>query len=159
MLNRLVIVPILVGGIVYLTWRSPRLLMFAWMEHLGLASFVLELRVLGAPLSPFVPDIVRFSLPDAAWAYAATSWLTYLWRWQQHPLRWIFITFGPVAVLGGELGQLVGLVPGTFDVHDLWLSAIGAALGAAHAYELYVTREVLRFVRSLPRRSTPKQSV
>ena len=120
--------PLVLGGLIYLSWRSPSLLMFQWANSLRLDGAVAALRTGAAPFEASVPGWVQNSVPDGLWVYAYTAFLGRIWR-DRSP--WLAL---PAALaLGGELGQAVGLVPGVFDVVDVLLMSVaaGAALFAS----------------------------
>ena len=120
-----VVLPLVLGGLIYLAWRSPSLLMFQWAETLGVSSHVQELRAFAGPLAPYVPGWVFFSFPDGAWVYSATAAYLVVWRakWSTEAAFWVLL---PVAMgVGSELGQWFGVVPGTFDFVDLVFMSLG----------------------------------
>ena len=123
-----VISPLLVGGFVYLAWRSQSLLMFSWVDAVGLDSLLHPLREFAAPMLPHVPKWVLFSLPDAAWVYSMTAAYVLVWRRAKSAAGLFWVSLGCLLGAGAELGQLVSLVPGTFDLTDLCLIAAAAPL-------------------------------
>lgn len=117
-----VAVPIAVGGGIYFVFRDPTLLMFRWVSWIGGLDVVNYARSACAGWS--LPTAVRFSLPDALWVYATTSWLHLIWRGHGSTLQNPWVYSGFALSVGGELGQACRFVPGTFDPIDL----IGSAL-------------------------------
>jgi hypothetical protein len=127
------VLPVLAGGTIYLCWRSPTMLMFRWFSYLGLDAAVEHLRSFAAPAAGYVPGWVLFSSPDALWVYALTAFTASLWLGvEHHGPRLAWLSAGLIFGAGGELGQLFGLVPGTFDTIDfaLCLLAFAGALAA-----------------------------
>lgn len=103
----LVVLPIALGTAVYVGWRSTNLLIFDWMA------------IIGIPDNVFRPSVnlsqsMLYSFPDGCWVFAGTSWMLFIWR---RISPWVFA----VAILGigSELGQGIGLVPGTFEWNDI----------------------------------------
>ena len=124
-----VLLPIVVGGTVYLCWRPASLLMFSWVENLGLTALVGAMRLQAEPLGPHVPYLVRFVLPDALWAYSLASAMRLLWlSADNRALALAWTALGPCLAVGGELGQWTSLVPGVFDPLDLAACAIALPL-------------------------------
>ena len=128
-----VVLPIVIGGLIYLLFRTDSLLMFAWVEQLSLTTLIDRGRAAAAPLRPHLPAFVLFSVPDGVWVFSATAFFARLWHdgplWMR--AGWIGIT--PAMAIGGELGQIIGVVPGTFDVLDMlaYIIATGGALWIA----------------------------
>lgn len=128
-----VVAPLLVGGLVYLGLRAEGLLLFGWADWLGAGGLVHAWRDLLAPLAPLAPAWVRFSLPDALWTYALAWTLTQIWR--DGPRAVLIAALAiPVALgPGAELGQWLGVIPGTCDPVDVALTALACVAGAAVA--------------------------
>ena len=124
-----VVLPIVVGGLIYILFRTESLLMFRWAESLSLTDLITRGRAAAAPLLPYVPGFVLFSVPDGVWVFSATAFFARLWHDGPMWMRAGWIGAAPAMAIGGELGQIVGLVPGTFDVLDM-IAYIGATLGA-----------------------------
>jgi hypothetical protein len=97
--------------------------MFTWADTLGLHPVVQGLRTALAPLAPAIPPFVLHSFPDGAWVYAYTACLARVWGGRS---AWLALpgTLG----IGGELGQFLGVVPGTFDPVDLTFMLFAAFL-------------------------------
>ena len=122
-----VILPIVIGGLIYLLFRTESLLMFSWAEHLSLTELISRGRTAAAPLLPHVPGFVLFSVPDGVWVFSATAFFARLWHDGPLWMRAGWIGVVPAMAIGGELGQIVGLVPGTFDVLDMIAYGIATA--------------------------------
>jgi hypothetical protein len=73
-----------------------------------------------------LPPFLKFSVPDALWCYALVAHIGRLWRGSR--TGWIWILFAVAAALFSELGQLAGVVPGTFDRSDLVAIACACTL-------------------------------
>ena len=102
--------------------------MFSWAHDLGMSSYVDGLRESAYPMMAFVPDWVRFSLPDAAWVYSMTAVYSALWSEPEDVEGYFWIFLGLFLGLGGEFGQLFGVVPGTFDYMDVVVMCIATML-------------------------------
>lgn len=115
-----VIMPILIGGAIYTLWRSRTLLVFALYRWVGLEPAIMALRKDVGPFRHLVPGVLLFSLPDALWVYAFTALLGYIWSKQPTCWERKLWTLLPVSLgLGGEFGQGLHLIPGTFDWCDV----------------------------------------
>jgi hypothetical protein len=51
-----VLLPILIGGLVYICWRDPALLMFKWFRVLGVEPLVLQLRLATTSARQSLPE-------------------------------------------------------------------------------------------------------
>ncbi|HJL18266.1 MAG TPA: hypothetical protein RMH99_21560 [Sandaracinaceae bacterium LLY-WYZ-13_1] len=123
------VAPVVLGGVIYLGWRTRGLLLWDWAAEAGLDAALGALRggLLAALAAP--PAWVRFSLPDALWVYALTWSVARLQRPSRPLVRAAWLSVPALLGPGAELLQLVGL-PGTFDRLDLALCLLAFALGA-----------------------------
>jgi len=141
--RRLVIhvaLPLLFGIAIYLLWRSSSLRVFHWLSAIGLLDPVMFLRTLAQPVAVSIPAWCLYSLPDGLWAYSLSSAVLITWR--SHSSRWgiLWFTFAATLGIASELGQYLGLVPGTFETADLLCYALGSMsplimLGRGHSDE------------------------
>jgi len=108
--------------------------MFHWFQLVGLQEPIDGLRGWSEPLQHWVPEWVRYSLPDGAWVFSCTAFFVRLWADSQNPIRFFWMGIGPAMGIGGELAQIPGWMPGRFDPIDLLLCilATAAAIGLAH---------------------------
>jgi hypothetical protein len=130
-----VVLPILLGGLIYLCWRDPDLLMFKWFRGLRLEPTILQLRLVTASVRPALPFWFVYSLPDGLWVYALTSFMAHIWTGSRLSFLKIFcLSAGPVLGAGSELGQGARLVPGSFDWTDFvfYITAAAIAFFVAH---------------------------
>lgn len=121
-----VALPVAIGAGIYVLWRTQRLPVFDWLTWAGFSGVVEWLRQV-APAASALPDWVIFTLPDALWVYAVTACAALIWV--DAPGTWarrFWLSGGLVMGAGSELGQAFGIVPGTFDPHDL-VASVGAA--------------------------------
>jgi hypothetical protein len=124
-----VVVPLGIGGFVYLSWRTESLLMFSWAETAGVSAIADGIRTAMAPLTLGVPYIVRWVLPDALWAYAFAAAMRLLWQTSTSRLGALCWTaLGPALAVVAEIGQRYSLVPGVFDPLDLVACALALPL-------------------------------
>lgn len=121
--------PILAGGLIYICWRDPDLLMFRWFRAVGLGNMVNHLRAAAVASQPSLPRWFVYCLPDGLWVYALTAFMARVWGGSGSSVfAMAWISLGLVIGAGSELGQLAGIVPGAFDRVDLLFSGFAAAL-------------------------------
>ena len=117
-----VLLPTLVGALIYVLFRDPGLRVFAWIDSVHLTPLVTAWRSSIEGIS--LPSLVLYCLPDALWVYATTSWMILIWHSEALSWRNVWLYSGIGLGLGSELGQGVGVIPGTFDLWDVILSAV-----------------------------------
>jgi hypothetical protein len=117
-----VAIPLTAGSLIYFMFRSESILAFRAIEWLSLEE---SLRVARFFMSRFSPHpFLLFSLPDGLWAYAFTSWISIVWD-RKPPVLWHFL--GVTLGVGSELGQINGIIPGTFQFEDVFFYIFGFA--------------------------------
>src|SRR6185369_3307417 len=95
------------GATLYIGWGSDDLVVFHWINSVGASGLVVRPHVA-------MPSWMLHSLPDGCWVYALTSWMLIIWG---RFVPWVFT--GVVIALGSEFGQLIRVVPGTYDSNDV----------------------------------------
>ena len=113
-----VLAPLALGSIIYLFWRD---------QSLSIFGFALNAQPHSLTSVVSLPRFVLYSLPDGFWVYSFTAFMTLVWRGSRSRFRFLWLLSGLALAIACELGQLAGVVPGTYDVLDL-LSAIVATL-------------------------------
>ena len=119
---------ILSGGLIYVLFRQDSLKMFSWFESVNLSNSISEMRLFTLPLSIYLPDWFLYSLPDGLWLFSYVSFLLFVWGnvISKHNIHWVILV--PLIAIFSELGQLIKVIPGTFDVVDLCSYFLGAVL-------------------------------
>lgn len=122
-----VIIPLLIGGVIYILFRSDSLVMFSWFESFGVEKIILAFRQLNYGQSN-LPNWAIFSLPDALWVFSFTNLMLIIWRdiFSSQSILWIFIA--PIIGIVSEVGQGLHFIRGTFDATDLILILIASTL-------------------------------
>lgn len=122
-----VLLPLIIGGLIYISFRSLSLRLFSWFEILGINSFSSSIRNLANPFKNDLPPWIYFSLPDGLWIYSFSSALLIFWNNDFQKLKyWLFIPF--ISGILIEILQQFKLFPGTFDFLDLLFSTLGLLL-------------------------------
>jgi hypothetical protein len=120
--------PMILGGGIYVIYRSESLLMFSWFDSVGLGDIVGCLRSNEFLRSLALPQWTLYSFPDAAWVFTLTYFMLSLWKNEIKRSNLFWILLGPMVALLAEFGQLLSLVDGTFDVLDLGFIFVGGSL-------------------------------
>jgi len=122
-----VILPLLVGGIIYIAFRSQSIRMFNWFERIKINSIIYWLRSMIHPFKKKTPKWFYFSLPDGLWVYSFSSAYFLIWRESfKVALFWLIIPTTSGCLV--ELAQLLNLFPGTFDIMDFVMALSGVTL-------------------------------
>ena len=114
-----VLIALFIGSFIYVTWRSTNILVFYLFELVGLDGVVSSWRALFDHIE--IPYFVLYALPDLCWVYSFTiylgvfSYTPIFKKWTQQALLFLPVFLGA----GSEFGQLVNIVPGTFDWYDV----------------------------------------
>ncbi len=121
-----VVVPVVLGGLLYGAFRSQDHLLFAWADGLALTPAMTWLRTVAADFRPDSTWLL-YSLPDGLWLYAFAFFMTSTWREAGIEARlWRFL---PLALaLGSEAAQGLHLLQGTFDMVDVATYIVAFAL-------------------------------
>lgn len=117
-----VLVPLLIGGLIYILFRNESLIMFNWFDYLGLLEQIKELRATLNPMKSILPNWIYYSLADGLWTYAFVS--AYLIYYKVD--YWLLLPF--LLSIGVEILQYFQLFQGTFDVIDLLCCIVGYTL-------------------------------
>ena len=138
-----VILPITIGGLIYVCWRDPGLLMFKWFRALGFEPLILQLRLATAAIRPALPFWFVYSLPDGLWVYALSAFMALVWSGSRPSiLKIACLLAGPVLGAGSELGQLARIVPGSFDWTDFLFYLSAGALAFFAVSRLHSKRSI-----------------
>ena len=119
----ILLLPVILGGIIYIAFRSDQLLLFNWLSSI---DGVRKLNNYGNTILVF--HWFKYSLPDGLWLYSYTSLMLEIWRYRinEQSLFWIFSL--PFIALSSEFLQLFKVIPGTFDFLDLIFYSLGIVL-------------------------------
>lgn len=122
------IATLLIGSLIYILFRSSTLKMFIWYEKLGITNQISRMRAKTFLYSNKLPDFLLYALPDGFWMFSYMSLILYLWKneLRRDNIFWVFIL--SIIALLSELGQLLKIISGTFDIVDLLMYLLGTIL-------------------------------
>jgi hypothetical protein len=123
------ILALIFGALIYILGRSSDFVFFAWLDTVGLGDWINYLRSFSQPLSSHLPDWIVFSLPDGLWAFAYSLIIVEIWLGSQSILKYFWFASIPLLVIGHEVFQYFGLIPGTFSFPDLAFETAGIIAG------------------------------
>ncbi len=120
---------IFVGGLIYILLRPSEPIFFSWISITGLDQLISATRSLSPALGQLLPEWLVFSLPNGLWAFAYALLITSIWSGSRSWLRYPWLASIPLLVLGFEILQHPGIIPGTFCIQDMALGTVGLVLG------------------------------
>lgn len=116
------LLPLFIGGLLYILFRSSDLKMFQWLNFFGFKNLILQVRSYLCEVKNGIPSWTYFSLPDALWVYSFTSSLLIYWHNDKKKYFWIVLPLSLGVFI--EIVQYCKLFPGTFDFLDLLLTSL-----------------------------------
>lgn len=118
-----VFIPLIIGGLIYVFFRSKMLRLFDWINMIGLSDIVNEIRTITYPFKEILPNWFLNSLPDGLWVYSFSAMLFFTSK-NYFIQNKILLMLPFVLVLIMEVLQLLHIICGTFDILDLVISLI-----------------------------------
>lgn len=115
--------PLILGGFIYIIFRTERLIMFRWFEYLNISNKISNIQNL-RNISSF-PNWFIYSLPDGLWMFSYTAASLEIWKHAitKQNIFWIFSI--PIVAVLSEFLQIFKIIPGTFDFIDLTFYLLG----------------------------------
>jgi len=120
---------VLMGGMIYILFRSSDILAFQWLNRIGMDEWIHDIRSseMGSRLT--LPQWFIYSLPNGLWAFAYALIISSLWIRQSSWIKWVWLSTIPILVMGFEMLQYLNLLPGTFSLSDLLSGIAGIVFG------------------------------
>jgi len=115
-----IVLPILIGAFIYVLFRVETLLVFKWIQFLGLDTLVYGIRSNTLKIANDLPFFFLYALPDGLWVYAGTTLFFFIWEKEikgKIAIFWISLIFS-IAVIA-EFLQKLDVVEGTFCKYDI----------------------------------------
>lgn len=112
------------GAMIYLLFRPTHLLMFRWLDSIGLMDFVDSIRA----NQKNVPEWIIYSLPDGLWMFSYCLFIGCIWDFDIRECLFILVIL-PIYAVTIEIMQYFHLVSGTFDFMDLVVFLTAFVLG------------------------------
>lgn len=125
---------LLYGSFLYIGFRSKSLLMFDWTDALHLGWLVESIRSVAAQYETSHHIQFVYSFPYALWVISFCSSVGFIWHREHSNSVLLWRLAGPTIAIGSEIQQLLGLLPGTFDVMDLLVLALASIIGIIFSF-------------------------
>lgn len=119
------LLPLIIGVAIYLLFRTTALMIFDWLDFVGLKNFICKIRQEEVIKNIKPNDFIKYSLADGLWVFSYTSGILLIWNNEINLKNIFWLTILPFIGLTIEVGQLLGFTTGTFDVSDLLCYVIG----------------------------------
>lgn len=120
---------LILGSAIYVLFRPTTLLIFHWIDGLGLTHSVQLMRASVRGLANLLPTWFVFSLPFALWVLAYLFFIEAVWARSQSWARFLWFWSVPLIAIGAELSQIGRIIPGSFDWRDLATIFLAIILG------------------------------
>ena len=120
------LIPMIIGGFIYIIFREKNLIMFSWFDYFGAYDIIdyLRLNFIGYN----IPNWLLFNYPDGVWIYSFVSLMIVVWDKTKSNIRFLWFGIAPILGIFAEMGQYFRIVPGTYDRLDLIFCLIGSLL-------------------------------
>lgn len=110
--------PLILGGLIYIAFRSQNLKMFTWFNNVGLDKLILAIRISTVTRINF-PKWVVYNLPDGLWICSAILINAVIWNSKINTRNLIWYLTIPLIAILAEFFQRFNLISGTYDFLDL----------------------------------------
>lgn len=118
-------ISLLFGTVIYLLLRPASLKVFYWLNLLNIDFLNSDIRKTIFKHNKSFPDWFLYSLPDGLWITSYVCLMFYIWNFKINYSSIFWISIVPVIAIFSEIGQLLKLVQGTFDLSDLIFYLLG----------------------------------
>jgi hypothetical protein len=123
------VLALFLGGVIYILFRASEPVFFNWIRAIGLDSWLHLARGKSLSSSLHLPAWIVFSLPNGLWAFAYAFLISGTWWGIRSWLKYFWMASIPLLVLGYEIFQYAGIIPGTFCMQDIALGILGMTAG------------------------------
>ena len=120
---------LILGSYLYLKFRSETLLMFKWLENIGLDSIVSSIRNSSIDFNSHQMKHVIFSAPFGMWVISFCCFIGAIWHKDSFVSAIIWRLCVPFVAISSELLQFLGILPGTYDTIDLLVLILSTIIG------------------------------
>lgn len=112
------ILPIFIGSLIYIIFRSKSLIIFKIIDFFHLTNLINYFRNIFFPLKKFLPDFFIYSFPDGLWAYSMI--FTFGSNGKLNNSIIFSLIFPLFLSFGSEVLQYFSVLPGTFCFVDIF---------------------------------------
>ena len=122
------ILSILLGGVIYIAFRSSSIILFKWIDYIVLIDPVENLRIVTLPYKKYLSKWFLYSLPDGLWMFSYSCIVLVIWKRKitKYSLLWLLSL--PMISILFEVLQYYNYFNGTFDIVDIFFFLMGSLL-------------------------------
>jgi|TARA_B110000211_G_scaffold2155_1_gene2643 hypothetical protein len=122
------ILSILLGGVIYIAFRSSSIILFKWIDYIVLIDPVENLRIVTLPYKEYLSKWFLYSLPDGLWMFSYSCIVLVIWKRKitKYSLLWLLSL--PMISILFEVLQYYNYFNGTFDIVDIFFFLMGSLL-------------------------------
>lgn len=128
-ISLITILPVILGGAIYILLRPAEPLFFEWIKKIGLGNWLYFLRERTLESTYGILASFIYSFPNGLWAFAYTFIIVIIWYDYNSRIKYFWLASIPILVFGFELLQSRHLVSGTFSIPDLVFGMAGIVTG------------------------------
>lgn len=119
-------IPLSVGGLIYILFRTDSLFMYRWFDFLNISGWIYSVRnsIHFIPQG-FIKTIID-TVPNGLWMFSYIAFLLLIWKNEINKKSILYFLLLPVISVMSEFLQKFGIINGTFDVLDIFSYTLGA---------------------------------
>lgn len=128
LLSIFVVLPMIIGGMVYVLARPTNIILFTWLNNIGFENFIISIRS-AVTASDIMNNWTIYNSPAFFWSFSFTCFLGIIWNFHID-IRSISMFLIPMCLgIVTEILQKTDIINGTFDIIDIILYIAGGLLG------------------------------
>ena len=112
-----VIVPIILGVMIYIKYRNINIIMFEWFDLFCIDNIIFYIR--NHSYLSNVPFWFKYNFPDGLWVYSFTNLMILVWKNNINKSNIYFFYIISLIASSLEVAQLYRIIPGTYDLADI----------------------------------------
>jgi len=121
----LALLPLSIGGLIYICFRNENILLFYWMKIFNINYSILRQVNLDDNV---ITSYITYSLPNGLWILSALLLFNIFLEKKYLIIYSIVFIFISITI---EISQLYGIISGTFDILDIFTILLFSSIGFA----------------------------
>jgi len=83
-----------------------------------------------------IPELVMYNIPDGLWLYALLFCISMIWAHEKSNSHYGWLTIILILSITSEYLQKWGLIPGTFDLQDIYAYLMATTIHVVQQYSI-----------------------